>query len=106
NALTFTSDGLLWTNKLAIDGSIQVVAIVPTVTSGGIARLPNGNIAITATGAIGSTYKLWATTNLALSPISSTWTLLNSGTVTTSPFTINDLTATNYPRRFYIFSAP
>jgi len=68
--------------------------------------VPDGNISLTATGAIGSTYKLWASTNVALTPITTTWTLLNSGTVTASPFTINDLTATNFTRRFYIFSAP
>jgi hypothetical protein len=31
---------------------------------------------------------------------------LNSGTITASPFTNIDLTATNYPRRFYLFSTP
>jgi autotransporter-associated beta strand protein len=106
SALTVSGSGVVWNNKLAVDGSIQVVSVVPSFTSGGAARLPDGNIALTANGAVGSTYKLWATTNLALSPISSTWTLLSSGTVTTSPFTINDLTATNFTRRFYIFSAP
>jgi hypothetical protein len=106
NVLTVSGSGVVWNNKLAVDGSIQVISVVPSFTSGGAARLPDGNIKLTANGVIGSTYKLWATTNLTLSPISSTWTLISSGTVTTSPFTINDLSATNYPRRFYIFSAP
>jgi autotransporter-associated beta strand protein len=108
-SLAVSGGGVVWTNKLAVDGSIQVVSLAatpPSFSPGGVARLPDGNIALTATGTIGSTYKLWATTNIALTPIALTWTLINSGTVTSSPFVVNDLTATNYPRRFYIFSSP
>ena len=106
--LTVSGGGAVWTNKLAIDGSIQVVSILapPNFTAGGVTRLPDGNISLTATGTIGSSYRLWATTNLVLTPITTTWTLLNSGTVTTSPFTNTDLTATNFAQRFYIFSTP
>jgi len=106
--MAVSGSGMTWKNDLATDGSITALAIAipPTFASGGTTRLPDGNIALTATGSIGAAYRLWATTNLTLSPISSTWTLLQSGTVTTSPFTINDLTATNFAQRFYIFSAP
>jgi hypothetical protein len=102
------SAGVVWQNNLAVDGSIQVasLAAAPAFSPGGVSELPDGNISLTATGPIGETYKLWASTNVALAPISSTWTLLQSGTITASPFTIHDLTATNYPRRFYIFSTP
>ena len=102
------SGGAFWTNKLAIDGSIQVLGLVPppSFSPGGVKRLANGSISLTAIGTVGGTYKLWATTNLALTPIASTWTLLSSGTITASPFTIIDTTATNYAQRFYIFSAP
>ena len=99
----------MWQNDLAVDGSITVSSLVvppPTFNPGSVAALPDGNKSLTATGTLGATYKLWASTNVALAPITSTWTLLSSGTITTSPFTINDLTATNYPRRFYIFSSP
>jgi len=105
-ALAISGAGAAWTNRLAIDGSIRVISTVPNFAPGGIARLPDRNMSLTAVGSIGSTYKLWASTNIALTPISTTWTLLNSGTVTVSPFTINDLTATNFSQRFYIFSTP
>jgi hypothetical protein len=98
--------GAVWNNRLAIDGSIRVVSVTPTFAPGGIVRLPDRNMSLTANGSVGSTYKLWASTNIALTPITTTWTLLNSGTVTATPFTINDLTATNFTRRFYIFSSP
>jgi autotransporter-associated beta strand protein len=100
------SAGVVWTNKLAIDGSIQAVAIIapPVVVSGGVSVLPNGNVTLTATGTIGSTYKLWGTTNVAL-PLAS-WTLISSGTVTTSPFSVTDTTAAGNAQKFYIFSTP
>ena len=106
-SLTVSGGGAVWQNNLAVDGSITVLAgPAPTFNPASVATLPDGNKSVTATGTIGSTYKLYATTNVALTPISTTWTLLSSGTVTTSPFTINDLNATNFPNRFYIFSAP
>jgi autotransporter-associated beta strand protein len=108
NALTVIGAGAVWTNKLAYDGSIAVVSLLPppNFSPGGAARLPDGNISLTATGGLGALYKLWASTNVALTPVTTTWTLLSSGTVTTSPFTISDLNATNYLQRFYLFSAP
>jgi hypothetical protein len=78
----------------------------PNFPPGGISRLPNGNIALTVTGAISTPYRLWATTNLALKPVTNTWTLLQSGTITVSPFTNYDLTATNFPKRFYLYTTP
>ena len=109
-ALTVTGGGVTWTNKLAIDGSIQVLStggnVPPSFPPGSVSILPSGNISLTATGSIGTTFKLWASTNVTLTPITNTWTLLSSGTVTTSPFTINDLTATNHSQRFYLFSVP
>ena len=110
NALTIVSSGVTWANNLAVDGSIQVVAVgggtPPSFPPGGIGLLPGGNIFLTATGAVGTAYRLWASTNVALTPITNTWTLLSNGTITISPFTINDLTATNFPQRFYLFSTP
>jgi autotransporter-associated beta strand protein len=89
---------------------LQVAAAAPATPpnfpAGGVSVLPGGGISLVATGAIGGTYRLWATTNLALTPVTTTWTLLNSGTITTSPFTNIDLTATNYSKRFYLFSNP
>ncbi|MGN6556031.1 MAG: beta strand repeat-containing protein, partial [Verrucomicrobiota bacterium] len=102
--------GVTWNNRLAIDGSIEVAtvgsAVPPSFAPGGISRQLDGSISLTATGAVGTAYSLWATTNLALTPVSSTWTLLTNGTITTSPFIINDAGATNKPQRFYLFSTP
>jgi hypothetical protein len=69
-------------------------------------QLPGGNISLTATGVVGATYKLWASTNVALALVTNTWTLLTNGTIGASPFTIIDYGSTNFPQRFYRFSSP
>jgi autotransporter-associated beta strand protein len=96
-----TSGGLVQLQVTAAASSTP-----PSFPPGGVSVLPGGGISLVATGAVGGTYSLWATTNLALTPVTNTWTLLTNGTITTSPFTNIDLTATNYPQRFYLFSTP
>ncbi len=102
--------GYAFTNTLAVDGRIWVAAVTPTAPPnfppGGIATMPGGGIALTATGTVGAPYRLWASTNVALTPITNLWTLLSNGTINASPFTISDNTATNFPQRFYLFSTP
>jgi autotransporter-associated beta strand protein len=107
-SLAGTSIGVIVTSGGIVQ--LQVTAAAPTTPPnfppGGVSVLPSGNISLVATGAVGGTYKLWATTNLTMTPVTNTWTLLHSGTINTSPFTNIDLTATNYPQRFYLFSTP
>lgn len=106
--------GTATVHKLTLDPGATtnlVTVFVPPVTppnfsSGKIHLLPDRNISLVATGAGGTPFRLWATTNLTLTPVTSTWDLLGSSTVTSSPFTNYDLSATNFPRRFYRFSSP
>jgi hypothetical protein len=51
-------------------------------------------------------YRVWATTNLALTPVTSTWDLVGSGTFGAGPVEFNDPQATNYPLRFYLITSP
>jgi GH35 family endo-1,4-beta-xylanase len=76
----------------------------PDFYSGKIHVLSDRNMELVATGSVGTAYRLWASTNLALTPW--TWDLLGSNTIITTPFTNYDWVATNYPRRFYRFSSP
>lgn len=69
-------------------------------------QVSGGTVSLMATGAMGSTYTLWATTNIVFAPVTSTWTLLTNGTITASPFTITDLGAVANQQRFYRFRAP
>jgi len=78
-----------------------VAAVAPNFT--GTTRLSNGDMEFTATGLAGQPYSLLASTNLSL-PLAS-WTVVASGTVTTSPFTLTHSPG-NEPQTFYIFKAP
>ena len=84
------------------DVSLTAVPMFPYIWS--INRRANGNMSFTATGEPGQSYSLMMSTNVALPTAS--WTVLTSGTITESPFTLNDLTATNAPRRFYYLRMP
>ena len=96
--------GLVWnTNSLASAGLLSVASTAPP-NMDGVSRLPDGNLQLTLSGPVGSGYTLRASTNVAL-PLSS-WLLLNNGTITVSPFTYDDLTATNFAQRFYRMSIP
>ncbi len=68
--------------------------------------LGNGNVQFTFNGAAGTGYRIWASTNAALSPIISTWTLVNTGTFTGTPVTFTDTQATSYSQRYYILTLP
>ncbi|MFM2081750.1 MAG: toxins and related Ca2+-binding domain, partial [Verrucomicrobiota bacterium] len=103
--------GLAATISLSTPNQVNLVVTTagstpPNFQNGSLTTLPGGNVSLTATGSIGATFKLWATTNVGFTPVTNTWTLLSNGTVTASPFTVQDLAATNFPRRFYIFTAP
>jgi autotransporter-associated beta strand protein len=93
--------GLRWdTSGPGGSGTIKVIA-QPQIT--GAERLGNGTVELTFTADPSSpTYILWATTNVAL-PLAS-WTQLSSGSISSSPMTVQDPTAANYPRRFYTIS--
>jgi hypothetical protein len=84
--------------------TLSVPSIPPSFPPGGINLLPGGGISLVATGAINAPYRLWGTSNLAL-PMNN-WTVLVSNSISASPFTNLDLTATNQSQRFYRFSNP
>jgi subtilisin-like proprotein convertase family protein len=67
--------------------------------------LPDGNTSLTITGAAGLTYRLWAGTNF-VQPLTNHWMVLTGGTFSMVPVTITDLSATNYPSRFYRTTIP
>jgi len=101
--------GYTFTNNLAGDGTITVLTVPsapPNFAPGGLTNLPDGNFSLTATGVVGAPYRLWASTNVALQPVTDLWLLLTNGTIEASPFTVIDGAATNFLQRFYLFSTP
>lgn len=77
-----------------------VAASTPVFTQ--ISRNPGGVVTFTATGSLGVPYTLWGNTNVG----GGTWTALGSDTVTSSPFVIQDIGATNLSSRYYRISTP
>jgi autotransporter-associated beta strand protein len=97
-------NGLMWdASNLAVDGTLKAVTATPPVVSGPT-RLPDNNIAFGITGVAGEGYSVRATTNVS-APLGS-WTLLESGSLPSVPYVFKDLSATNYPYRFYRISTP
>jgi len=96
--------GLMWdASNLAVDGTLRVTTVIaPTLTNP--ARRPDGNISFQIGGTLGQGYSVLASTNVA-SPLSS-WTVIQSGSLPAVPYLFSDLSATNYPRRFYVISSP
>ena len=100
--------GVTWdTSKLVVDGTIKVVSVVrPQLT--GITPGTNGSFQLSFSGPAGNSYTVWASTNVAATPIASTWTpLVSNGLFSVGGLaTFADSTATNFPTRFYLISVP
>ena len=96
--------GLVWdASQLAVDGTLRVVSPVPTSISGAM-TLPSGAMSFNISGGIGEAYSVRASTNAALAVTN--WTILQSGTLSSTTINFIDLTSTNFPQRFYIISTP
>lgn len=78
--------------------------IPPSISNGTV--LPDGNFGFSGTGYNGQNYRVWASADATLTPITTTWTMISSGTFGAAPVSFNDLQATNYPQRFYIITVP
>ena len=95
----------------SVTSSNAVLTVTPPTAPSTIASPSvdnSGNVQFTITGAPGSAgfgYRVWATTNLALTPIPGTWTLLTNGVFDTGPVVFVD-PASGLPQRFYIITVP
>ena len=96
---------LAWdTNSFLASGTLTVISTAPPAF-GPITALGDGNFRLTFSGPTGRDYELRATTNLALTPITF-WDLLDNDTFSSSSMIYDDLSATNYPQRFYQIRVP
>lgn len=112
NASSFSSIMLpnyyTWnTSQLAVNGSVSVVTVLPppTISSVNYSQAQNGILTFNATnGAVGGSYELLTSTNLAL-PLSQ-WATAATGSFDGSGnLTGLNVTNTVGPQRFYILSA-
>jgi pectin methylesterase-like acyl-CoA thioesterase len=78
--------------------------IPPSISN--LTVLPDGNFGFSASGYNGQNYRVWATADVTLTPVTSTWTQISSGTFGAGAETITDLDATNHLHRFYLLTVP
>ena len=85
------------------------VEVLPALTTpisfSEVTRSVDGSVSLTFTGPSGQDYRLWASADLALQPVTTAWTLLSGGTFSDTPVVFTDLAAA-HPRRFYVLSSP
>ena len=86
--------------------SDATVTLVSPPTLANPTVLGNGSVQFTFSGISGTGYRVWAQTNVAATPITSTWTLLGSGTFGVAPVTFTDSQAPSFPQRFYLLTLP
>jgi len=98
----------------SVTSSVVTLTVIPP-TSGPTMITPsvqnNGDVQFTISGVPGSagfSYRVWASTNIALTPVTTTWTLLTNDVFGTSPTTFIDqtATATGASQRFYVITVP
>jgi hypothetical protein len=80
---------------------------VPPPQFTGFSRTAGSQFNLTFTGVPGQSHRVWASTNVAATPIGSTWNVLTTGVFGaggTAAF--SETTTTNYPIRFYLISVP
>ncbi len=99
-------------NSVSSITSTNAVLTVTAPTTPSTATTPTlsgGNFQLTLAGAAGSAgfgYRVWSTTNLALTPITNTWTLVTNGVFGTGPTVITDPSAATNPSQYYIITVP
>ena len=69
-------------------------------------RLSNGNIQFAIEGPAGLGYRIWATTNLSLSPVTNTWTLVTNEIFGGNASLFTDSRAMSLSQRFYMITVP
>lgn len=98
----------------SVTSSVVTLSVIPPATGPTMltpAVQANGDVQFTISGVPGSAgfgYRVWATTNLTLTPVTNTWTLLTNDVFGASPTTFIDATATatGARQRFYVITVP
>ena len=91
-----------------VSTNVTLTVITPASPTFGssVQVLGDGSVQFSFSGTEGADYRVWATTNIALTPVIGTWDLVGSGTFGAVPVPFTDSQATNFPQRFYIITSP
>jgi hypothetical protein len=112
SGLNIGTYSVIVTNAIGGVSSTNVVLTVNPPTTGSTIAVPSvsgGNVQFTLTGANGSAgfgYRVWATTNIELAPITNTWTLITNGVFGAGATTITDTPSSGLSQRYYIITVP
>jgi len=99
------ASGLAWNSgNLNVDGTLGVMTIPPPVLNM-LSQLTNGAFRLNFTGLSGVGYEIRASTNLVQAPWTN-WDLISTGLFNGGPMFFDDLSATNFPQRFYRIRIP
>ncbi|MFO1487526.1 MAG: pectinesterase family protein [Verrucomicrobiota bacterium] len=96
----------------SVTSAVATLTVIPPTDSpslSGATVLNNGTVQFTIGGVAGSAgfgYRVWASSDLSLSPVTSTWTLLTNDVFGLAPAVYTDADAPNWPQRFYIITSP
>jgi autotransporter-associated beta strand protein len=108
STLGVSGGGVLWTNKLQVDGSISVTSLtVPTPVINSVILQDNGtNLVFSGTnGTADCAYSVLSSTNL-MTPLAN-WVLQASGTFSgTGGFSYTNIITPGVPMRFFILRIP
>lgn len=88
------------------NATLIVITPAPPTISGGAHVLADGSVRFSFSGTQNADYRVWAMTNIALTPVIGTWNLVGSGTFGAGPAIFTDSQATNFQKRFYIITTP
>ncbi len=86
-------------------GATLITPTPPTFTAENGSGLGSSQFQLTFTGPVGSSYRVWRTTNVALTPVTNTWTPIATNTFTSGANTYTDTAATG-ASQFYTITVP
>ncbi|HEY9509867.1 MAG TPA: hypothetical protein VIV82_08405, partial [Verrucomicrobiae bacterium] len=78
----------------------------PVLDGGSLQVMSDSNLQFSFSGTEHAAYRIWATTDLSLTPVTSTWTQVGSGIFGAAPVPFTDVNSTNFTQRFYLITSP
>jgi hypothetical protein len=86
--------------------TVSFTLTAPPHFTSGVYLGPDLGFQLNFIGQAGTGYTIWATTDLALTPVQSTWAALTTGTFSGGTDTYTDTNTGTNPQQFYIISVP
>ncbi len=96
------------TTASSFDFSEYKVELIPGAPLPAITAITRtgADVALSFTGAAGQNYRLWSSTDLSLTPVTNTWSLLTGGSFSGSADSFTHTNGATDSQRFYVISSP